>query len=404
MSTSTKAKTYLNKILHSEEFAKSSQYQKLLKYLVESSLDGKTPKEVTIAFDVFCSEVNHDKETDTKVRVYIHNLRKKLDSYYMHEGKDDELQFEIPKGNYRVRFIDKTKTIRRLGRNAILYTSIAALFTSILINIYLLQVNRSKMSVDTQIPKTNPVWEDYFESDLPILIVFGDYFLYTDTQIPERLRYVRDFQINSPDDLEQFLSANDSFLNHIGTTEHTFLGKLAPWSLYDLQSVLMPYNRQIELKLSTQLQWGDLNKYNILFVGTFKTLGILKELIKKLHVTYQVDPNYLFYHPENADTSYSYHATSSITGKPYETDYAVIAKISGANNNIITLFTSTRDIGCLAAVDFLAKPQFLMPFISENLKNDSDVKYFEAIFEVQGYERNVTNTKLLHFNVLHSQP
>ena len=404
MSTSSKAKTYLNKILLSEEFAKSSQYQKLLKYLVESSLDGKTPKEVTIAYDVFCTEVNHDKETDTKVRVYIHNLRKKLDSYYMHEGKDDELQIEIPKGNYRVRFIDKTKTIRRLSRTTILYTSIAALFTSILINIYLLQVNTSKMSVNTQIPENNPVWKEYFESELPILIVFGDYFLYTDTQIPERLRYVRDFQMNSADDLEQFLSENDSFLTHISPTEHTFLGKLAPWSLYDLQSVLMPYDRQIELKLSTQLQWGDLNKYNILFVGTFKTLGILKELIKKLHVTYQIDPNYLFYHPENADTSYSYHATSSIAGKPYETDYAVIAKISGANDNIITLFTSTRDIGCLAAVDFLTKPQFLLPFISENLKSGSGVKYFEAIFEVQGYERHVTNTELLHFNVLNSQP
>ncbi len=30
----------------------------------------------------------------------------------------------------------------------------------------------------------------------------------------------------------------------------------------------------------------------------------------------------------------------------------------------------------------------------------SNVKYFEAIFEVQGYERVVINTKLLHFNIL----
>jgi hypothetical protein len=404
MNNAYKAQTYLNKILQSQEFAKARKYKELLQYLVRASLEGKSPKEITISYDVFGTEPKQDKESDTNVRVYIHNLRKKLDSYYQHEGQNDEICLEIPKGCYQVNFINKSQPAKSISRNTILYTAFVILFLSILLNIYFVQSNKSKFSINNPIKKNNPVWEDYFKSKLPTLIVLGDYFLYKDTYIPNRTRYVRDFRINSPADLERFLSDSSSYKDYVVTTEHTLLGKLAPWCLCKLQSILLPINSRIELKLSSKLQWGDLKKYNILFVGSFKTLGILRELIKKLHFTYQIDPNLLYYHPPNADTSFSYHATQSLPNNSYETDYAVIVKFPGPNHNVITMFASTRDIGCLATVDFLTSLRFLDPFINENIKKAPGIKYFEAIFEVQGYERTVISTNLLHFNILNSHP
>jgi hypothetical protein len=404
MNNANKAQIYLNKILQSQEFAKATKYRELLQYLVKASLEGKSPKEITIAYDVFGVEPKQDKVNDTNIRVYIHNLRKKLDSYYLHESQDDEIQLEIPKGCYQVNFINKSRPAKLISRHTILYTAFVILFLSILLNIYFIQSNKSKFSIDNPIKKNNPVWEDYFKSKLPILIVLGDYFLYKDSFIPNRTRYIRDFRINSPVDLEQFLTDSSSYKEYIIETEHTLLGKLAPWCLYNLQSTLLPINSQIELKLSSKLQWSDLKKYNILFVGSFKTLGIFRELIKKLHFTYQIDPNLLYYHPPNADTSFSYHASQSLPDSPYETDYAVIVKFPGPNHNVITMFASTRDIGCLATVDFLTSPRFLDPFINENIKKAPAVKYFEAIFEVQGYERTVISTTLLHFNILNSHP
>ena len=402
MNKTNKVQAYLNKILQSQEFVNAQIYQKLLQYLVEASLAGKSPKEVTIAYDVFCIDSKQGSSDNTKVRVYIHNIRKKLDSYYIHEGKNDEIQLEIPKGSYRVKFIDKSQPGRLLKRKSLIYTVIAILFISVLLNIYFILSDRSKISIEYPIYKDNLVWSDYFKSNLPTLIVFGDYYLYRDTRIPEITRYIRDFRINSRNDLEQFLSENKEYQEEIITTEHTFLGKLAPWCLFDLATIFTPFDKDIELKLSSQLQWDDIDKYNILFVGTFKTLGILSEFLKESHIEYQIQPNQLIYHPEDADTSFSYHATSSFPGRPYETDYALIAKIPGPKNNVITFFASTRDIGCLAIVNFFSNPQFLDPFIDEHIKKAKRTKYFEAIFEVHGFERNVINTMLLHFNKLPS--
>ena len=83
------ARSYLKKILESQEFSRAQKYQRLLQYLVDASLEGEIPKEVTIAHEVFFEDNAYDTGSTTKVRVYIHNLRKKLDSYYTSEGKNN---------------------------------------------------------------------------------------------------------------------------------------------------------------------------------------------------------------------------------------------------------------------------------------------------------------------------
>ena len=98
---------YVKKILESSEFIKSAKYQKLLKYLIEASAKGNVPKEVTIAYEVFDIDVGRESVNEANIRVYIHNLRKKLDSYYIGEGKEDKIILRIPKGRYKVEFIKK---------------------------------------------------------------------------------------------------------------------------------------------------------------------------------------------------------------------------------------------------------------------------------------------------------
>ena len=98
---------YLSKILQSSEFQNSTKYQKLLEYLVNSTLEGKVPKEITISIELFGIEMKDDTLGETNTRVYIHNVRKKLDSYYINEGKNDKIQFKIPKGRYKVEFVNE---------------------------------------------------------------------------------------------------------------------------------------------------------------------------------------------------------------------------------------------------------------------------------------------------------
>jgi hypothetical protein len=86
---------FLEHVLRSYTFSKSPVNRELLKYLVQVSLRGEKPKEYQIAAEVFGRKIGEEKEVN--VRVYMLNLRKKLQEYYRNEGKDDELVFELPK-------------------------------------------------------------------------------------------------------------------------------------------------------------------------------------------------------------------------------------------------------------------------------------------------------------------
>ena len=101
----------LQKILSSNEFSHSKIYQTYLTYLVEASRQGKDLKEAVIAIEVFGKDATFNPAEDTIVRSHTYTLRKKLESYYFHEGKEDKLRLKIPKGHYNTKFIAVSENI-----------------------------------------------------------------------------------------------------------------------------------------------------------------------------------------------------------------------------------------------------------------------------------------------------
>ena len=79
---------------------------KLLRYLAEHSLDhpGIALKEYQIATEVLGRPAGFDPQSDSTVRVQAGRLRVKLAEYYAHEGSDDLILVEIPKGSYTLTF------------------------------------------------------------------------------------------------------------------------------------------------------------------------------------------------------------------------------------------------------------------------------------------------------------
>ena len=67
-----------------KELAKgrSSNQLALFDFLVERSLDERSPKEVEIALEFFGSDATRDSSADSGVRVYVHRLRKRIDHFY----------------------------------------------------------------------------------------------------------------------------------------------------------------------------------------------------------------------------------------------------------------------------------------------------------------------------------
>jgi eukaryotic-like serine/threonine-protein kinase len=94
----------LQRILGSKLFAASHRSQDFLRYVVERTLAGSTPKEYAIAVDVFGRGADYDPAVDATVRVEAGRLRSRLREYFETEGKFDPVCIAIPKGSYAAVF------------------------------------------------------------------------------------------------------------------------------------------------------------------------------------------------------------------------------------------------------------------------------------------------------------
>lgn len=101
-----KVSTCLEKILASVGFASSPRQQRLLTYLVKSTLAGQASrlKGYTIGVEVFDRGSDFDPNLDAIVRVEVARLRGKLRDYYDADGRGDPLRIELAKGGYAPTF------------------------------------------------------------------------------------------------------------------------------------------------------------------------------------------------------------------------------------------------------------------------------------------------------------
>jgi TolB-like protein/Tfp pilus assembly protein PilF len=93
------------RMLRSRVFGQAPMLSRLLKYLVERTIESDTGqlKEYAVGVEVFDRGSSFDPRTDTIVRVQARRLRSKLQDYYRGEGRTDPIVVELPTGRYAVR-------------------------------------------------------------------------------------------------------------------------------------------------------------------------------------------------------------------------------------------------------------------------------------------------------------
>jgi hypothetical protein len=92
----------LDRILSSSFFLSSPAASRFLSFVVQKVLSGQAQqiKQYTIAVEAFGYPIDFDPHTSTAMRVLAVRLRRMLEWYYLHEGKDDNIRIEIPKNTY----------------------------------------------------------------------------------------------------------------------------------------------------------------------------------------------------------------------------------------------------------------------------------------------------------------
>jgi hypothetical protein len=97
----------MRRILASRQFVNAPTKQRFLRLICESYLNGRASElnEYLIGCELYDRDESYSPALDPIVRVGAHGLRKRLESYYKVEGKDDEIILELPVGSYAPNFV-----------------------------------------------------------------------------------------------------------------------------------------------------------------------------------------------------------------------------------------------------------------------------------------------------------
>ncbi len=92
----------LARIIQSKYFSHAPKKQKFVQLICDYHLQGRTAElnEYVIGYEVFEKGTGYNPSTDPVVRVGAHDVRKKLELYYQHEGAEDAVRLMIPLGTY----------------------------------------------------------------------------------------------------------------------------------------------------------------------------------------------------------------------------------------------------------------------------------------------------------------
>ncbi len=377
-------KRYLQKITASRYFERSKISCDLLTYLVESTLKGQNPKEYTIGIELFGKKYESDSKQDSNIRVYIHNIRKRLSEYYDHEGRKDEIHFEIEKGKYRVNFIS-SKDKKHRGSNYLVPFVISSVLLTALV-IFMLANNRAAEKTWSK----SALWSG-FNNGKKTLLVLGDYFVFNGFLPTGSSGIFRDFKINSEKEFKILLSEKPELAQTLSKSHLTYLSKMAVFCQNDIQRVFGYLGENIEVKLSSDMQPDDLKFNNVIFIGNYKNMGIFESLISEMEFPYNIKSPYKDIILSQDPCSAEYQASSHDEA---EVDYSLVLSFSGFNKNRFLFFLSSQDIGNISTVGIFTREKSLKEFEEKYLRK-KETPDFKALYKVQGINKTDLSYELL---------
>jgi hypothetical protein len=390
----------LNDILNSTDFHDSKRYQDLLKYLVEKSEKDGSIKEIEIAIDVFDKDSSFDPNTNPLIRSYISNLRKKLEHYYLTTENQYAYKITIPKGQYLVNYIpvNNNNGFKGLFKyKNIIYLSIIFLLLICIGYLIIIAPKSSRISLaNSMVP--NSIWKGYIQkSDQPTIIVLGDYlFMIKKNSGGDRI-FVRNTKINNDKDFQEYIKKYPELYGQYEKLNFTYLRPSSSFGLLEIIKALGSSEDNVSIRLASQLKWEDLEKHNIIFLGTFKTLYKLDTLIGKTNLRFNVEPSSLKIMNSKSDTIQSFNV--SWVASNYQDDYSALLKLPGTGNNTILFCLGFSEIGVMDAVNSAVDPNLISRIQKFTGKDYTKLpSFFELVSRCEGIELTSFSSEIKYFN------
>ncbi|MEE9431088.1 MAG: hypothetical protein V3V16_08615 [Melioribacteraceae bacterium] len=393
MLTNKDKKEILKKILETKEFKSSRNSKKLLSYLVESSINNVKLKEYTLAIDVFEKSSNFNSAEDSSVRVYVSNLRKKLDHYYASVGRNDKYKIEIPKGHYDLGFVSNIISKPKTTSPNWKWLSLILLPLLFLLLAYTLFNKFSLSSADMKISSeilSHKVWQNLDKKDFPKMLALGNDLFYL-VNLGDDETITRKHEINTV----------GMFRHNKKTNPDIAISEITPYPFFPLINVsVLPKisisllsDGKFQFKNSMEVNGNDLKENNVVFIGSFRNLHSMSFLLEDDIYEFGNYLNNTFLNIQEHDSIRVFKQSGEMDGE--HVDFCLFRKIPGPNNNTIYMFISFFEPAMETAVNYLLNEKSLDELTNMMKKKYGEFpQYFDVLFKSSGFKRTAYTSNI----------
>ena len=366
----------------------SGRLRDLFDWLAERGPDAPSASQTEIAEGVF--GVGSADADDATVRVYVHRLRKKIEDYYAsNPAGHGGAKIDLPAGTYALRLIlpevEPVPVVEpEPQRNWRL--PVWSWLAFALLGIGALFIAQKAMSAG----QPNAIWQPLIESDRPVLVVLGDYYIYgeIDPVRPEEGRLIRDFRVNNAADLmamqeadpERYGMAEDQGLN--------YLPFASSYALNDVAPILKNAGKEVLILPASALEPDMLNRYDIIYIGLLSGMGMLED-VNFMDSTFRIGESYDELRDQTNARLYTSGEARSVATPAFYRDYGYIAQGTAPGGAVLIVLAGSRDTG-LRGITAMATGKDL----PDELHAAADAP-FEALVQVTGRQGADLNQRLL---------
>jgi hypothetical protein len=384
------------RVRESGVLGQSGRLLELFDFLAARSAEGRPPKEAEIALTVFGKAEGEAFRDDPVARVYIHRLRKRLDDFYLRNGMPGGVRLDIPKGDYRIACIgpeadqaattDVEAAVEQKAaapapqKRKVRWPLIAACLAVLAIggNIAAWAVLGNRGGEAEQLAAT-PIWTEIAESQRPLLIVVGDYYMfgeYEDRVVLKRL--VRDFAINNKEDLVVSQRNNPDNFDRYSDVAMQYLPASAAFALADL-APLLHEGRQVQVTLASELTPDRMKSNDIIYIGLLSGLGPLRDPVFT-NSRFKLGESYDQIIDRKTGRSYTSEAFLAAPSDQMYRDYGFFSSFAGPTGNRIVILSGSRDTAVMGVAEAVTQIDRLQRVEAKTPAGED----FEALFEVKG--------------------
>lgn len=175
-------------------------------------------------------------------------------------------------------------------------------------------------------------------------------------------------------------------------------------NLMDILPIVCSYQRNVSLRMSSSLSLREIRNHNMIFMGEFKNLRVLEQIIRKTPIRFQYYPEErLFILDDNGDTLNTYLRIEA----PYEqkdkynVDYSLLIKSHGFTDENFIFIVGFGYGGRIERTRTLSDSKLRSQLYQDILKINKKIpNYFIVLFEVKSIERTGITNEIKYFKEL----